>query len=364
MSTLMQANHQWMSRPSDERFVSLTDLQTAMRLNRENSHGRAISTRQIEAQPVDGDHQALVIVGPNGTPVSPTHWSFGQVAGLADAPAGYLRKLPAAIAADCINYGLRFTRDIEDVGVLLRKQANGDHILAAATGPNYGRVWNSTMADALISRFGDGVTGDFRVPGEFGKRVAITKENTTIFAGDRDMFVFLADEEHRVEIPNRRDGKPGQLARGFFVWNSEVGSASFGIATFLFDYVCCNRIVWGATGFKEVRFKHTASAPDKFVEQVAPAMIEYANSSTVSITEAIANAKKKKVDDVADFLKKRFTKREIGSIIAAHQMDEQRPMETIWDVTVGVTAYARGLSWQDQRVTIERKAGDIMDLAA
>ena len=36
------------------------------------------------------------------------------------------------------------------------------------------------------------------------------------------MFVFLADEENRIELPNRRAGRFGAFARGFFVWNSEV----------------------------------------------------------------------------------------------------------------------------------------------
>jgi hypothetical protein len=45
---------------------------------------------------------------------------------------------------------------------------------------------------ALVKAFGDGVSGDgFRVPGEFGREVKVTKANTTLFAGDRDMFVFL-----------------------------------------------------------------------------------------------------------------------------------------------------------------------------
>jgi hypothetical protein len=56
------------------------------------------------------------------------------------------------------------------------------------------------VVDALVDRFGDGITGTWRVPGEFGQRVTITKENTTLFASDRDMFVFLADEENRIEL--------------------------------------------------------------------------------------------------------------------------------------------------------------------
>jgi hypothetical protein len=81
------------------------------------------------------------------------------------------------------------------------------------------------------------------------------------------MFVFLADEERRIEIPNRRNGQPGSLARGFFVWNSEVGNTTLGAGFFLFDYVCCNRYVWGADQYTEVRIRHTSGAPDRWIEE-------------------------------------------------------------------------------------------------
>ena len=51
------------------------------------------------------------------------------------------------------------------------------------------------------------------------------------------------------------------------------------------------------------------------------------------------------------------------AIKAAHLADEQRPIETLWDVATGATAYARGISFQDERVAIEREAGKIIDLA-
>lgn len=214
MSTLMEASRQWATRPSDQRFTSLTEMLTDAVAIRQSSHAKVLSSRAISCQPVEGDHEGLVCVGPNGGAVDLTHWSFGQLAGLADSPAGYLRKLPSPLAADCINYGLHVSRDAQDVGVLLYKNG-GPAQLRAATGPNYGRIWNETIIRALVNRFGDGITGDFRVPGEFGKEVEITKDNTTLYKSDRDMFVFLADERHRIEIPNRRDGKSGSLARGF-----------------------------------------------------------------------------------------------------------------------------------------------------
>ena len=360
-SILMQASHQWASRPEDQRFTSLPEMLDSALIMRQRSRSKVVTTRSFEARPIENDRRGLVIVGPAGNPVSTTHWSFGQLARLAGAPSDYMRDLPAELAADCLNYGLR-SRAVEDIGMLL--YSNGHAEARAFTGPNYGRVWNTDVIQGLMDRFGDGVTGDFKVPGEFGKNVPVTKANTTLYASDRDMFVFLADEKHRIEMPNRRDGKSGSLARGFFIWNSEVGKTSLGIATFLFDYVCCNRIVWGARDYAQIRINHTAKAPDRWIEEVVPAIERYASGSSQSVTTAIAAAQAARIDDVDAFLAKRFTKAKAGAIKAAHMSDEGRPIETLWDAATGVTAYARGVVYQDERVDLEREGGRILDLAA
>lgn len=361
MSTLMQASHQWATRPNDERFTSLVDMREHFLTVRQQSKEYVVPSRRVHALP-DPDNKGMMIVGPNGHPYAPTHWAFGQIAQLSEAPAGYLRTLPAPIAADCVNYGLQFKRNIEDVGVLL--QRNGSDTLRAATGPRYGRIWNDEIVTGLVDRFGDGVTGDWRVPGEFGKAVNVDKGNTTLFAGDRDMFVFLADEQHRIEIPNRRNGQAGSMARGFFMWNSEVGSSTFGLATFLFDYVCCNRIVWGAAEYQEVKIRHTASAPDRFLDEMRPALTAYANASASGVVKAIEDARAKRLDNVDDFLSQRFGKRMAQPLQMIHKAEEGRPIETLWDVTTAATAYARSIEWQDSRVDLERKAGDVLALAA
>lgn len=364
---LMQASNQWMSRPDDQRFTSLNELLDFTRTQRQNSRSLAVSSRKLSAAPVEGDptRRSLVVLGPDGTPTVPTHWAFGQLAQRVKAPAGYLRTLPADIVADNLNYGLK-TRPIEDVGALLR--VNGPvPDLAAMTGPNYGRIWNADVVGALVDRFGDGVTGDFTVPGEFGVALdEVTKRNTTLYASDRDMFVFLADEKNRIEVPGRRNGQTGEMARGFFVWNSEVGDKTLGVATFLFDYVCMNRIVWGAQGYQEIRVRHTISAPDKFIEQVAPAIEAYSNASAAGINEAIENARSKRFDDeeaMIEFLGKRFSVDKAKAFNLSHIAEEGRPIETLWDATVGMTAYAKNLKYQDARVDLEREAGKVMDLA-
>lgn len=360
MTTLTEASKQWANRPDDERFTSLHDMHDHFVHVRNNSRSVVVNSRQLTAYPT-ADNKGLLIEGPSGHAYAPTHSAFGQLAILSGAPAGYLRGLPAPLAADCLNYGLKYDRDVEDVGVLLYK--NGVPVLRAATGPRYGRIWNNDILGGLIHNFGDGINGRFRVPGEFGQAVEVTKQNTTLYAGDRDFFVFLADEQNRIEMPNRRNGQSGSLARGFFVWNSETGNSTFGIKAFLFDYVCRNRIVWGASDVEEIKIRHTASAPERFIEEIQPALLSFANSSQYSVKTAIENAKSARLDNVDKFLANRFGARIVSRIKAAYMADEGRPMETAWDVVTGVTAYARGVAYQSDRVELETEAGKILQLA-
>lgn len=401
---LSQASRQWASRPADERFTSLTALHAFAVDVRRQSAGKVVSTRALECRPASDDPRGgIEVFGPNGSGYAPTHYSFGQLAARVQAPASYLRTLPAPLACDALNYGLRFNRNAEDVGVLIRREPRaappvaapvvvaGDvadiasilrtpiataratpsiapgsiNTLRAVTGPRYGRVWNHELTGQLADRFGDGVTGDWRVPGEFGEAVAINKANTTLYASDRDMFVFLADETNRITLPNRRDGKAGSLARGFFVWNSEVGDKTLGVAMFLFDYACSNRIVWGVNGFKEIRLRHTISAPDRWLEEVAPVLDAYHDMSADPIENALKAAQAKRVDDLDAFLASRnFAANVAEKASVAHMLEEGRPIETLWDAVTGLTAHAKTIAFQDDRVELERAAGRLLDLTS
>ena len=368
MTTLTQAHRQWASRPADELFISLTELQSFAALSRQTSRSEVVSAREIELIPADGDHKGLLIGARDGTQAAPTHWSFGQLCSLAStpSPASYFRDsgLPTPIIADRLNYNLRFTRGVEDVKLLVSGQ--GDDVeLRAATGPRYGRIWNADVVDALVERFGDGVSGHWRVPGIFGQRITVDKGNTTLYASDRDMFVFLADEENRIELPGRRAGRSGSFARGFFVWNSEVGKTTLGAGFFLFDYVCCNRIIWGADQYTEIRIRHTKGAPDRWLEEVTPVLREYSRASAKPVVQAIEDARHKHVEANLDqFLANRFGKRMVAPIKAIHETEEGRPIETLWDVTTAATAFARSRPNTDKRLEIERTAGELLKLAA
>jgi hypothetical protein len=126
-----------------------------------------------------------------------------------------------------------------------------------------------------------------------------------------------------------------------------------------------NRMVWGVDQFEEIRIRHTSGAPDRWLGQIVPTLEAYRQSSGEKMQDMIKAAQAKKLDDdVAEFLASRFTKSQTKAILLAHEVEEGRPIETLWDATVGATAYARSIEWQDERVDIERKAGQLMKLAA
>jgi hypothetical protein len=354
-------NSEWSTRPADERFTSLTDLQAATNHRFEHSNARVVASKSLTAD-IDGND--LVIRGPSGSPAKPTHWAFGQLAARAGAPAGYLRGLPKELVVDCLNYGLHVARPVEDIGVLLYKNG-GPAELHAVTGPNYGRIWDARLSDALVEAFGDGRTGTFRIPGEFGKQVAITKDNTTLYASDRDMVVFLADEDKSTEVPNRRDGKSGRVSTGIAIGNSDVGGGKLWFAQWAFDYICCNRIIWGMRDLEEFSIRHTASAPHRFLSEVVPMLREIARSNVTLKQAQIVAAQNAKIDDLDAFLKNRkFSRSQVAGIKAAYKSDEGIELglnsTSIWDAVVATTAYARGLQYQDARIDIERVAGKML----
>jgi hypothetical protein len=366
MSELMQANRQWSTRPSDERFTSLTALASFCTYQRQHSARRTLANRDLTVVPSTTDDYDIALVGPNGHPAQFTHWGFSQLCSLAGVPSSYIRSsaMPGPLAADNLNWGLHHHRDVESVSTLLRRTEEGV-FLGAVNGPDYGVIWNAEVADAAARFFGDGISGQWRVPGEFGSQVPITQDNTTLYASDRDMWIFLADEERRIEVENRRNGQSGALARGFYISNSEVGASTLTLGMFLFDYVCCNRIIWGAQQHTEIKVRHTAGAPHRWVEEIKPILREYAEASPANVADTIRAAKAAKIKgDVSEFLSKRFGKGMASTIALAHLADEFRPVETVWDAVTGATAYARTIQHVDARVKVERTAGDLLKMVA
>jgi hypothetical protein len=363
---------EWFSRPADERYLSISELFGAVRDRTERSRTRTVESAaiRVEARPNDGERLALVFPGLQ-TPVAPTHWSFGQLASLVGAPATYLRQLPAPLAGVNLQYGLT-SRRAEQVKTL--ESENGRVVLRAVTGPDYGRIYDHELVSAVQRIAGDGV-GDTRwkVPGVLdwsteihNPHVDVTQDTTTLYASDRDVFLFLVDDLNPIEAGRLPDGSPDLFFRGFYCWNSEVGAKTLGIASFYLRAVCQNRTLWGVEHFQEINIRHSKYAAARFAHEAAPALTHFANSSPGPFVKGIGKARQQIVarddDDRTDFLRKRgFSKAETAKIIQTVLAEEGRKPESIFDFVQGITAVARGKSHQDARLDFEARAKKILD---
>lgn len=370
-----RVSSEWFSRPDDQRFLSLGELARMVRDRTEHSRTRVIETARIHVEASRADPERLSLVMPGAdTPVDPTHWSFGQLAAQVGAPAAYLRQLPAALAGINLQYGLTSHR-AEQIKTL--ETDNGRVELRAVTGPDYGRIYDHELVEAVQRIAGNG-TGDTRwkVPGVldwstgiYNPRVDITKDTTTLYASDRDVFLFLVDDLNPIEAGQLPDGSPDLYFRGFYCWNSEVGARTLGMASFYLRAVCQNRNLWGVEDFEEITIRHSKYAANRFAHEAAPALLNFANSSPLPFVNGIKAARERIVarndEDRSDFLRRRgFSKAEAGKIIDTVLAEEGRPPESIFDFVQGITAVARDKPHQDTRLDMEAKAKKLLERAA
>ncbi|QIB32923.1 DUF932 domain-containing protein [Ancylobacter pratisalsi] len=370
-----RVSSEWFSRPDDERFLSLDELAEMVRGRADHSQSRLVETSRIHVEVSRSNAERLSLVLPGAdAPAEPNHWSFGQLAAQIGAPAAYLRQLPAALAGINLQYGLTSHRAEQ---IKTYETTNGRVELRAVTGPDYGRIYDHELVEAVQRIAGNG-TGDTRwkVPGVlnwstgvYNPHVDITKDTTTLYASDRDVFLFLVDDLNPIEAGHLPDGSPDLYFRGFYCWNSEVGAKTLGIASFYLRAVCQNRNLWGVEDFQEITIRHSKYAASRFAHEAAPALTRFANSSPMPFVIGIKAAREKIVartdEDRGDFLRNRgFSRAETAKIIDTVLAEEGRKPESIFDFVQGITAVARDKSHQDARLDLEGRAKKLLDRAA
>src|SRR5271165_3017552 len=374
-SRVGRVSSEWFSRPDDEKYLSLSELYAAVLGRTERSRTRTIESAaiRVEASRDDAERLTLLLPGADAT-LAPTHWSFGQLASLVGAPAAYLRQLPAALAGINLQYGLTANR-AEQIKTL--ETDDGRVELRAVTSPDYGRIFDHELVEAVQRIAGNG-TGDTRwkVPGVldwstgiYNPRVDISKDTTTLYASDRDVFLFLVDDLNPIEAGRLRDGSPDLYFRGFYCWNSEVGAKTLGIASFYLRAVCQNRNLWGVEDFEEITIRHSKFAASRFAHEATPALTRFANSSPTPFINGIKAAREKIVartdDDRSEFLRKRgFSKNETAKIIETVLAEEGHAPTNVFDFVQGITAVARRKMHQDARLDLEARAKKLLDRTA
>lgn len=366
---IMAASYQWATRPPDERYLTVDALRDAVHARRQRSFDSSVAVEHLQPFAHEGtDDNALGLRAYLGSgevlDTQPTNWAFSQLCQRAGAPAAYLRKLPAMIAQIPLAWSLEVQRG-EDAKLLVERigsngsTANG---LRAVTSTSYGRIWDSEVVDAIVNNID---LGRWKVPSA-SYAAKDPKRATTLYASDRDVFVFLVDESTPIEVP-RTNGRD-TLFRGFFVSNSEVGKAVLEVTAFLYRYVCDNRIIWGAEHLRQLRIKHTAGAPARFIRDAQPALAAMVAESTEQTVAVIRAASQHEVGkthkDAAQWLQRRgFTAALSRAAVERAEAEEGNP-RTIWNLVQGITSIARDGAHTDSRVELETKAGALLKAAA
>jgi len=365
---LFQAHNQWASRPTDQQFESVQALYDAARHYAANSVERdsvPYSTLRVEAAKSypageDGAPNAVVLVGKGNVPAKLTHWAFGQLSARAEAPASYLRTLPATLAVQNLNHGLKRKQE-DGASANLLFHANGSYVCRSITGEKYERIWNWEVAERMLELVAKG--WEPARPNSGG--------NASLYVSDHDLFGFLRMPNQTVSQPVRsRMGDDFPMYKGLIYGNSEVGGGSIWAMSFLYNYMCGNHIIWGASGVVEFRAKHVGSVRDR-TQAWAAQLKQYADSSMAQDEQMVKAAASRMIaatkEELLDTL---FGKRTLGlsrkaieaSYGACLPEQDGSPL-TVWGWVQGATRHSQTIQYQDERMRIDRAAGKVLAMA-
>ena len=365
------AQSQGYARPADQKYASLDALTAYVSARRDATSQYDTDVKDLSfafaepgltpAEPRGIVAKAIVQTGKVQRTIAtnPTHYAFGQVCSALAAPAGYFREQLAdrpdlVIAA--LNHGAQ--KHAKEGVKLMTVDRDGSTTprLAAVTSQSYGRIWDADVA--LAAQRILAANDKFYAPLDW------SREKRALFASDRDVFMFFIDGGSIVDGGGDRD----QLNRGFYLWNSEVGSKTFGIATFLFRQVCGNFGIWGAEDVRVMKIRHTSGGPERFITDAIPALAAYTTASAKPLEEAVRKAKAyalpAKDDEFAEFFKTRgFNAAEVKRAVE-HADAEEGQHANLWDMYNGFTAAARHLAYADASVNLQKRAGELMTLVS
>lgn len=397
MSELFAACNQWMTRPADERFWNLADMEKATgdwQKRAITSQPTPFSTLRTEVQ--DGE---LCLTGRTGKLAPFTNYGFGQVCTLSGAPAKFMRELPTTLASQVLNNRLKVRGENDsahDARILFHAREDQSLVVRSVNTDLYDRVWNVDLirrlrpmveVDGWMVPPGRPAFKDPRarpateadiIPGQddFGLSVRVGDmiAPSGLYASDHDMFVFLVNPERVLKAGNR------QLMRGFFVRNSEVGDGSLRFDFFCMDNVCGNHIVWGASDVHSIKIRHVGTETlAKGLKKFAVELTKYSDARASEQEEQIAKAMRfelgKSKDEVLDAVFKYARSHSLPAITrkrieAAYdtvasergQLRYGDNPRTVWAMVSGLTENSQG-EHADTRDIVDTQAGRLLEIA-
>lgn len=353
---LFHAANQWATRPADENFDTLEEMYSVTKAYADAARAKTVPFSDLRAEARDGD---LALVGRANVPARFTNYAFRQLAQRAGAPAGYLQGLPATLAAQNLNYGLK--QHEGDAQLLFH--TNGELLLRAATSTRYERVWNYEV----IGRLANFSSRHGLVPAQqtfsWSGGEAPEDAQKALYASDHDMFAFMMTPDRTIIDPT---GQP--LRRGVIVQNSEVGAASLKFMGFLFRDVCANHIIWGAQELAEVRLNHVGEIRSRMrgawleVRRYMDGAASLAEAELQKLQVEIAGTKDEVLDKLFGIRSLRVSRKTLLASYDAVVPEEDGDPNTVWGMAQGMTRHSQTLPYAEDRVELDRAAGRLMEI--
>lgn len=354
MTELYQASNQLFSRPDDECFPDMETLHKHV-LNRSiNDIEMAVNMREQAEFTAHDDTLGLNVLG---IPMNLTQYSASQFCTDLGIPFKYINELPQQLALENFNHGLsQFPRDAESI--VLVNGVSSSPVIRAVTSEKYARIYDHEIVSRLMD-----------LPDNWNVAPTWTGEVKGLYAGDRDMFVFLIDGGSYVT-----DGWGDQgIHRGFFVRNSEVRASSLEITTFLHRGICGNHIVWGAENIVRQSIRHVGNALEQFSDAMED-LKRFAGSSGQKEEEKIRELIRIKLgndkEETVDSVRKMFSANLIGKKdleqsydIGEEYAEVDGAPNTAWGLSNAITRYSQVKfpNHQNKRNALDKVSGRILD---
>jgi hypothetical protein len=279
------------------------------------------------------------------------------------APASYLRDLPPAIAADCLNYGLQDSAPGTTANLLV-KQNGGEPLVRACTSDSYGRCWDADLYGSIAHQITER-DGRWSLPPVWPDATHPEGSVAGAYRGDRDSFLIVTNGGSIVTDPSAGQGN-GEMYRGVMVRNSEVGASSVVIETILYRYICGNHMLWGALYDSQFRRRHIGSHVTRdVIREIGRIAYTWANASVERdnaiikslIDHEIAHTKEAVVDELR---KMGASKDQAEAAYVRCEQTEMVSPRSFWGAAQGLTRLSQDTQYQDERYELDKLAAVVM----
>lgn len=417
MSNLMVAHKHWNSRPTDDGYFGLDDLQTKLQDERDNSAAYPFVASTIRVEATEDESLNLILAD---RPVGFTHWSFDQLCNLirqsTPCPADFIRSLPATLAAQTLNtlllkrfrsvstvkpssatdkfgFGVTENQSVmhETMQIMLRRNSDDDMLARSIHGSSFGARWVADVVDRVAEFAANAgwrtcparprdskdrtriATQADVIPGLDGYALAIkegdTIANRSVFHSDRNTFITLVN-------PSRIIDGGHAFMRAAIMDLNDCGNGANTLYTCLVDSVCGNLILWNVKDLKIIRGIHKRKSIDAWDANAFAQLDAYASMDVWEEKRIEAARKFVLAPDKEKTIALLHEKKSLGLskslVTRAMNIGERERDKSLalpfsaWEVVYGLTRASQepnsdGRFYSDNRLSVDQTAGKILE---